>query len=233
VFNAGETQLIATASGLGSTGATVLVLAGEVPIRLAFTEEPSDVVAGQTVSPPVLVQLKSFFGNDTTGECDSCEDVYTIQLLTEDGTEIAREEAGLFGAATFSDLVFDTPGTYRLTAKRVLDNSGELPLIPALSRSFVVSAAPTTPSPTPEITPTATPTSSTPTATPSGTPAACPGDCDGNGQVTVNELVLMVNISLDAAPVSACAAGDLNANGAITIDELVRAVNAAVNGCDA
>ncbi|MFN8642070.1 MAG: hypothetical protein U0802_10600 [Candidatus Binatia bacterium] len=69
------------------------------------------------------MQLKTFFGNDTSGDCDSCEDVYTVQLLTEDGTEIAREDANLFGAATFSDLAFDTPGTYRLTARRVLNNA--------------------------------------------------------------------------------------------------------------
>ena len=232
LFNAGEAQLIATADGLESTGATVLVLAGEVPIRLAFTQQPSDAVVGETVSPPVVVQLESLFGNDTTGECDSCEDVYTIQLVNEDGTEIARQDADVFGAATFSDLVFDTPGTYRLTASRVLDNSGESPLIPARSRSFVISAA-ASPTPTPVGSATATPTSGSPTATPSGTPAACPGDCNGDGMVTVNELVTMVNISLGTDPLSACSAGDLDGDGEITVDELIRAVNAAVAGCAA
>ena len=49
--------------------------------------------------------------------------------------------------------------------------------------------------------------------------------------VTVNELLVMVNIALDNAAVSACEAGDKNQNGAITVDEILSAVNNALNGC--
>jgi hypothetical protein len=62
--------------------------------------------------------------------------------------------------------------------------------------------------------------------------AACTGDCNGDGAVTVNELVLMVNAALGTASASACVAGDDNHDGAITVDEIVRAVNNALNGCD-
>ncbi len=59
----------------------------------------------------------------------------------------------------------------------------------------------------------------------------CTGDCGGDGQVTVDELVTMVNIALGNADVSGCAAGDLSDDGKITVDEILTAVNHALNGC--
>jgi len=93
-----------------------------------------------------------------------------------------------------------------------------------------------TASPSPPSTGTSSPTATrslgmqTPTAT---TPAVaeCRGDCDANGSVTVDELVLSVNIALGLADAAACAAGDGNADGRITIDELVQGVNVALAGC--
>jgi Ca2+-binding EF-hand superfamily protein len=63
------------------------------------------------------------------------------------------------------------------------------------------------------------------------TAVPCTGDCDGDGAVSINELVLAVNISLGAPPLSACRAIDRNQSGTVTIDELVAAVNSAANGC--
>ncbi len=101
----------------------------------------------------------------------------------------------------------------------------------------------TTPTHTPTLTRTATP-STTPTATLTGTPTTtptpsptetpvslCPGDCNGNGEVTIDELVMMVNIALGARPLSDCEAGDSTRDGEITIDEIIRAVTRALNGC--
>ena len=63
------------------------------------------------------------------------------------------------------------------------------------------------------------------------TAQSCPGDCDGSGDVTINELIVMVNIALGSAPVSDCPAGDSDGNGEIAISEIIAAVNAALNGC--
>jgi hypothetical protein len=59
----------------------------------------------------------------------------------------------------------------------------------------------------------------------------CAGDCDGSGDVTVNELITMVNIALGTAQVAACTAGDANGDGTITINEIIAGVNNALNGC--
>lgn len=56
------------------------------------------------------------------------------------------------------------------------------------------------------------------------------GDCDGNGVVTPDELITMVNIASGNQLVSACAPGDADKSGDITIDEIIRAVNRALNG---
>jgi hypothetical protein len=49
--------------------------------------------------------------------------------------------------------------------------------------------------------------------------------------VTINELLLMVNVALEQAQLSVCSAGDHDQNGAITIDEILVAVSHALNGC--
>jgi len=60
---------------------------------------------------------------------------------------------------------------------------------------------------------------------------SCTGDCDGSNQVTVGEIITMVNIALDNANVSGCVAGDTNHDSAITIDEILVAVANALSGC--
>jgi len=70
-----------------------------------------------------------------------------------------------------------------------------------------------------------------PTPTPTPTVAPCAGDCNGDGHVTVNELILGVNIALGSQPVSVCTAIDTNGDGMVSINELIAAVTKALNGC--
>ena len=51
------------------------------------------------------------------------------------------------------------------------------------------------------------------------------GDCDGDGHLTINELVIGVNISLGAASMGECSRFDQNGDGKVTVSELVMAVN--------
>ncbi len=60
---------------------------------------------------------------------------------------------------------------------------------------------------------------------------SCAGDCSGDGEVTVDELLLGVRIGLGAEAVGTCQAGDMNDDGTILVNELVMAVNSALNGC--
>lgn len=61
--------------------------------------------------------------------------------------------------------------------------------------------------------------------------STCGGDCNGNHEVTVDELIVMVNVALGSADVSACTAGDANGDGDITVNEVIAAVNRTLGGC--
>jgi len=66
-----------------------------------------------------------------------------------------------------------------------------------------------------------------------GVPAyiVCPGDCDGEGSVTVDEILTMVNIALGIASPSRCTAGDVNHDDRIEVDEILTGVSNALYGC--
>lgn len=97
------------------------------------------------------------------------------------------------------------PGTYPLAASMVRGSGplGESRVLAAVNGSLTIEPAP-----------------------------ACAGDCDGGGSVSINELLLGVNIIIGLADTQVCPALDVNGNGEVTIDELVRAVNVALGGCE-
>jgi hypothetical protein len=60
---------------------------------------------------------------------------------------------------------------------------------------------------------------------------ACAGDCGTDESVSVDDVMLMVNIALGIAPLDACAVGDVDGDGHITVDEIIAAVDTALAGC--
>jgi hypothetical protein len=67
--------------------------------------------------------------------------------------------------------------------------------------------------------------------TPTVAPNHCVADCSGDGTVTVNEVILGVNLALGNKPLSECPAADANGDGEVTIGELIQAVKDVINGC--
>ncbi|HYD49858.1 MAG TPA: hypothetical protein VEB21_15985 [Terriglobales bacterium] len=68
-----------------------------------------------------------------------------------------------------------------------------------------------------------------PTPTPIG--STCPGDCSRDGQTTVDEILLGVNIALGDADLSVCPVFDADSDAAVTVNELLAAIDRALNGC--
>ena len=61
-------------------------------------------------------------------------------------------------------------------------------------------------------------------------PPLCVGNCNGDGVVTIDELILGVNIVLELRPVDACPAF-ANSQGMVDIAQLIKGVNNALGGC--
>jgi cysteine-rich repeat protein len=58
----------------------------------------------------------------------------------------------------------------------------------------------------------------------------CVGDCNGDGTVSINELVVGVNIALGIQPPSGCVALQ-DASGQVNISQLIKSVNNALGSC--
>jgi hypothetical protein len=85
---------------------------------------------------------------------------------------------------------------------------------------------------TPTATPTPSPTdTTTPDVTPTPTPPICPGDCNGDLAVSVEELVLGIQIALGSTELPDCQSFDANHDQSVSVDELVTAVTHALVGC--
>lgn len=59
----------------------------------------------------------------------------------------------------------------------------------------------------------------------------CAGDCSSDGLVTVDELLVLVSVSLGMEAAEVCPAGDLNSDGNVTVDEILSAVDRAMRSC--
>lgn len=64
-------------------------------------------------------------------------------------------------------------------------------------------------------------------------PSRCIGDCDFSQRVTVEEMVLGVDIALGRAAVSRCAVFDANGDRKVGVNELIAAVRNSLHGCPA
>jgi hypothetical protein len=58
----------------------------------------------------------------------------------------------------------------------------------------------------------------------------CPGDCGGDGAVTVNEIITLVNIALGSAPPAACPNG-IPSGASVDITLIIKAVGFALGSC--
>lgn len=61
--------------------------------------------------------------------------------------------------------------------------------------------------------------------------SGCAGDCNADGRVTVEEIVIAIDIALGTRPAAACEAADTDGDGSVTVDEVLQAVRRALNGC--
>jgi cysteine-rich repeat protein len=59
------------------------------------------------------------------------------------------------------------------------------------------------------------------------------GDCNGDGAVSVDELILAVDMALASPPPTECLAADADGDGILAINDLIAGVQSALDGCQA
>ncbi|MEO8753002.1 MAG: hypothetical protein ABI624_10015 [Casimicrobiaceae bacterium] len=86
--------------------------------------------------------------------------------------------------------------------------------------------------------PTRTPTidgadTRTATVRPTSSLSACSGDCNEDGAVSINEIIVGVNLALGSTEPSSveCSAFATEGNATVTVDQLIKAVVSSLNGC--
>jgi len=149
---------------------------------------------------------------------------------------LGREQYAGTGPAVFHDVVrgdnsFNRVLGYDAGAGYDLASGLGTPDVAVLAQTLGVMGNPPSPTATPTVL--ATPTSTSAPPTQSATPSInlCAGDCNGDQSVTIDEILVLLTISLGTADISTCIAGDVNHDGQITIDEILAAVNMARTGC--
>ena len=100
--------------------------------KLVFAQQPTNSTTGAAITPPVTINVEDQFGNIVT---TSSAKVKLSLLKSPPGGVLGGtfKVAATNGVATFSDLLLDTPGVYKLEAGHGLISDGK-------SKKFTVSS---------------------------------------------------------------------------------------------
>jgi len=219
--------LNAQGATVGSTNNDVTFASLETPVRALPGGEPDCTLNPELNKQPLFV----FRPNRCAGT--DCTMVRTAVFGLSFPVSPIPDRATLY-TCTIRISPDAELGEYPLVISRVvLSNPEGTPVPGAIGvDGKVVVVARSTPTPTATVTATAS-HAATVSATPTFTPVQCAGDCDGRAEVTVDEIITLINIAVGNALLTACAAGDADRNGEISVDEIIAAVGNALNGCPA
>jgi hypothetical protein len=112
ISSAGTYTLTATDGLLTSATSSSFTIAASS--RLAFTQQPTQTVAGVTISPAVTVAVENSAGNVITTDNSLVTLTVSHGSFANGSTTVTAQAVN--GVATFSNLVIDTSGSYNLTA---------------------------------------------------------------------------------------------------------------------
>ena len=132
IQTAGTYTLTASLPGYSSVTSNSFIIAPNTPYQLVFVTQPTNITAGQTISPSPTVQIEDRYGNLETS--DNSDTVTAAGSLAASST---ATETAVGGVATFPNLTIDVVGnvTHTLTAS----SSTTPALRTGTSASFTVS----------------------------------------------------------------------------------------------
>jgi hypothetical protein len=237
--------LAPTASPSGTTTSTVTITPSVTPSRsntmtpttTASTTRTATVTPSRTASP-TFSTVPTVTPSVTVSPSATVTSTSSATPLATTTPSMTPSVTATFTATASATSSFSATPVWTATPTEVLRASptGSPTLSPTVSPSFTVLPASPTPTRTASSTPTAT-ESATPTQvasvspTPTEAQSTCVGDCSGDGEVTVDELIMMVNVALGSTDLVKCLSADADSSGEVTVDEIVAAVSRSLNGC--
>jgi hypothetical protein len=146
IFDAAGTYTLSLSGGslTGATSATMTISPAAVS-KLVLTQTPPTGTAGQALSPSLTVALEDAFGNVVTSNTSTV----TVAVGTGPGafaSASATSVDAVNGVATFSNLIFNTAGSYTLSVEDgslAAATSGSIAVSPAAASKLVMTQAPT------------------------------------------------------------------------------------------
>ena len=116
ILDTAGSYTIASADGsLTSAGSAPFLINAGSPAELAFGKQPSNGTAGIAINPSVTLTVADKFGNAVNGGAS----VVTVTIHSGPGSfdnSSVTQATIVNGVATFNSLIFDTAGSYTLTA---------------------------------------------------------------------------------------------------------------------
>ena len=107
--------LEATAAGLSAAESRRFTVAVGAPAKLAFVQQPTDVLVSANVTPPVVVAVTDAQGNRVPTATNTV--TLTLGVNAGGATFVPRSTRAVNGAATFATVAINKPGVgYRLRA---------------------------------------------------------------------------------------------------------------------
>src|SRR6202035_3473551 len=142
---AGTYTLKVTDGALTSATSGNVVISAAATSQLVYQQTATTGTAGQALSPSFTVAIEDTFGNVVMSNTSTV----AIAVASGPGGFAAGSTtsvAAVSGVATFSNLLFDTPGTYTLNATDgalTSATSGNVVISPAAASQLVLQQAPT------------------------------------------------------------------------------------------
>jgi hypothetical protein len=214
-----STTPTATVTAMNTSTGTATLTSVPATSTPSLTHPPS--ATGSPTPPPTATASASRTVPTAMASATSTPPPATA-TLTPTVTQLPTGTATTLLTATFTPT--NAPSTSTPTPTNQAPTISTQGSTPTVTKSPRLTATPT---------PTAPPATFTQTSAATATvspPLLCVGDCNDSGTVSVTDVVTMVNIALDALPVSACAAGT-NQDEPVTINEIVAAVRNILAGC--
>ncbi len=141
LVKAGAYGVKATRSGLTAANSNIITVTPDVATKLVITSEPSNTVAGQSISS-VVVKVEDQFDNVVTTDTSSISIALASGTGTLNGTTTV---AATNGVATFSNLSINTTGAYTLgvtDGALDVDTSASFSITPAAASQLVITTQP-------------------------------------------------------------------------------------------